>query len=109
MTKQLYIIDYECAHQCAHWCGGSSNVVVWAEDEDHALSLAESHMEEEMRELFSDEYNDVYDEELEEGDYDQEYDYIVNSVEAFGPGHDQWNFYLDPGQSIYYPVVGEPE
>lgn len=105
MTKQLYIIDYECAH----WCGGSSNVVVWAEDEDHAQLLAEDHMEEAMRELFSDEYNESWDEEDESGDYDNECAYTVNSVETLGPGHDNWEFYLDPGQSSFYPVIGEPE
>ena len=105
MTKQLFIIDYECAH----WCGGSSNVVVWAEDEEHAKFLAEYHMEDAMRDLFSDEYNDVYDEELDAGDYDNESAVTVNSVEAFGPGHDNWEFYLDAGQSEFYPVIGEPD
>jgi hypothetical protein len=95
MKKQLFLIDYECAH----WCGGSSNVVVWAENEDHAELLAEVHMEENMRELFCDEY-------AEDGP-DDESAVTINSVEPFGPGHEQWVFFLDPTQNQFYPVIGE--
>lgn len=105
MTKQLYIIDYECAH----WCGGQSNVVVWAENADHALLLAEFHMEEDMRELFSDEYNDEYDEENECGMYDEESAVTVNSIEVFNEDHEQWKFFCDPSQEGFYPVIGEPD
>lgn len=97
MTKQLFIIEYEFAH----WCGGSSNVVVWAEDADDAVILAEVHMEENMRELFWDEY-------AEDGP-DDESAFTVNSVEPFGPGHEQWGFFLDPTQDQFYPVIGEAE
>lgn len=97
MTKQLYLIDYECAH----WCGGQSNVVVWAEDEDDAREVASYHMEEEMRELFSDEYEDE--------EHDDESSVSVNSVEEFGPAHDEWRFFLDPSQSQFYPIIGEPD
>lgn len=103
MTKQLYLIDYESAH----WCGGSSNVVVWAENKNHASELAEVHMEEDMRELFSGEYALTED---EEGDwYTEESAVSVNSVEEFGPTHDEWQFFLDPSQSQFYPVIGEPD
>jgi hypothetical protein len=95
MTKQLFIIEYESAH----WCGGQSNVVVWAEDEAHAEILAEAHMEETMRELFSDEY--------EEEGLDDESAVTINSVEPFCLGHEQWVFFLDPSQDQFYPVIGE--
>jgi len=100
--KKLYLIDYECAH----WCGGQSNVVVWAESADHASEVAEVHMEEEMRELFSGEYDS---EEEDGGLYDDESAVSVNSVEEFGPSHDEWGFYQDPTQSQFYPVIGEPD
>lgn len=97
MTKQLYLIDYECAH----WCGGPSNVVVWAEGEDDAREVASYHMEEEMRELFSDEYEDE--------EHDDESSVSVISVEEFGPDHEEWKFFLDPSQSQFYPIIGEPD
>lgn len=97
MTKQLYLIDYECAH----WCGGSSNVVVWAENKNHARELAEVHMEEDMRELFSGEYEDEK--------HDDESAVSVNSVEEFGSIHDEWQFFLDPSQLQFYPIIGEPD
>lgn len=100
MTKQLYLIDYENAQ----WCGGQLNVVVWAQDADEAALLAEDHMTEVQRQLFADEYED-YAEEYGE---DDESPVSVNSVEPFGPKHEQWEFYLDPSQAEFYPVVGEP-
>lgn len=103
MTKQLFIIDYECAH----WCGGPSNVVVWAEDADDAREVASYHMEEEMRELFSDEYRDECDEE--DCEHSDESAVTINSVEEFGPDHEEWQFFLDPSQSQFYPIIGEPD
>ena len=102
MTKQLFIIDYECAH----WCGGQSNVVVWAENKDHARELAEVHMEEDMRELFFGEYDNS---EEDGGLYDDESAVSVNSVEEFGSTHDEWQFFLDPSQLQFYPIIGEPD
>lgn len=99
MKKELFIIEYECAH----WCGGNSCVVVWAENKAHAEILAEYHMDESMRELFSDEYNDEDGEE-----YDQECAYTVNSVEFFDEKHEQWKYFCDPSQAEFYPVIGEP-
>lgn len=101
MTKQLYLIDYECAH----WCGGSSNVVVWAEGEDDAREVASYHMEEEMRELFSGEYEDAEEEDVL---YDESA-VSINSVEEFGPDHEEWQFFLKPSQSQFYPIIGEPD
>lgn len=42
MQKQLWVIDYECAH----WCGGQSHCLVWAEDEDVARDEADVFMDE---------------------------------------------------------------
>ena len=100
-TKQLYLIEYDCAH----WAGASDYVVVWAYSPSHAEVLAESHMEEHMRELYADEYND----DEEEGNFDDECAYMVQSVEEFGPEHEAWKWYQDPGQAEFYPVIGEPE
>jgi len=98
--KQLYIIEYESAH----WCGGGSTVLVWAEDTEMALVFAEGHMDEAMRELFSDEYNDE-----EGGEYEQECAYAVNTIEVFDEKHEQWKFFCDPSQAEFYPVIGEPK
>ena len=92
--KQLYIIQY----QSAHWCGGVSHCVAWAENEDHATDLAEWHMEDEMRDLFANEYDD-------EPDKDDEPAYSVDSVGLLsGSEYEEW--YSDPGQRIaFYPCV----
>lgn len=101
--KKLYLIEYENAH----WCGGESHVVVWAHSEDDAQEEASLHMEEAMRELYSTEYEEQaaeYGEE--ESPYDEESAYIVNAVDEFGPEHSHWEYYQDPGQAEFYPVVG---
>mgnify|MGYP000104832216 CR=1 FL=1 len=98
MNKQLYIIDYESSQ----WCGGQSHCVVWAENEDDAVIQAENHMHDEMTELFSDEYED-------EGlDQDAECAYAVNSIEILDENNEHWEFFQDPNQSQFYPVIGEP-
>ena len=84
-------------------------MVVWAENADHAVLLAEYHMEEAMRELFSDEYNDDYDEENERGMYDDESAVTVNSIEVFDENHECWKFFCDPSQAEFYPVIGDPQ
>ena len=100
MTKQLYIIDYESSQ----WCGGQSHVCAWAEDADTAEFEAEFHMDDAMRELFSSEYDD----EDSEGN-EEEPAYTVNSVEVLDENNEHWKFYQDPGQSEFYPVIGEPD
>lgn len=104
MTKKLFLIDYECAH----WCGGSSNVVVWAETGDEAIILASDHMEEAMRELFSSEYDD-WDEDAPDGGTYDESAVAINFVEEFGPEHEQWGYFQMPSQSEFYPVIGEQD
>lgn len=94
--KQQYLIEYDCAH----WCGGTSNVVVWAESPDEALYLAEDHMETEMRELFSEEYEDEPTDECT---------YSIISVEEFNESHWQWLYFTDPEQSQFYPIIGSPD
>jgi hypothetical protein len=102
MKKQLYIIDYENAH----WCGGQSNVVVWAESKDDAVCKASNFMEENMRDLFMDHYMEEGNSHDDESSYDDESAVSINSVEDFGPGHDEWKFFMDPSQSSFYPVIG---
>ncbi len=96
MTKQLYLIEYENAH----WCGGSLNVVVWATDEENAREVAESHMDECQRDLFSAEFD-------EEPELEEDCSYTINSVEEFNEAHDEWQFFTDPTQESFYPIVGE--
>lgn len=99
--KPMWLIDYENAH----WCGGQLNVVVHADSADEALYLAEDHMADEQRELFSEEYGESVREDEE---YSDECPYTVNSVEAFGPEHEEWKFFQDPIQRAnFYPVIGE--
>lgn len=101
--KSLFIIDYESAH----WCGGQSNVLVWAVDKDDAVIEASDYMEEEMRSLFSDEYNES--EEEDNGNYDDESAVSINSVEEFNSVHEHWKYYQNPSQSEFYPTIGEPD
>lgn len=97
--KYLYLITYESSD----WCGASgTKVVVWAESEDDAEYYAENHMIEEMQAMFSDEYS--YDSDLAE---DTGY-YSITSIERFGPDHDEWKYYKDAYQELFYPVIGEP-
>ena len=98
---QLYLIDYESSQ----WCGGSSNVVVWAKDESDAEDKAVLHMEESMRELFSTEYEELLEEEGEGADEDQAY--TINSIEVFDPSHKCWQFYMDPTQAEFFPLIRE--
>lgn len=93
--KQLYIIDYENAH----WCGGQLNCLAWAKSPEEAVIIAEGHMEDAQRELFSDEYAE------DEEDYSDECSYTVNSVEVMDFRHEDWNFFMDPTQSQFYPIV----
>jgi len=97
MSKKLFLIYYECAH----WCGAGNHVVVWAKDEEDAREQAEVHMEEDMRELYSGEYED------EDDIYDSESAVNVITCEEFGPEHEDWKFYIDPSQAMFYPVIGE--
>lgn len=97
-NMKLYLIDYECAH----FCGGQSNVVVKANSPEEAEEKACNHMSEEMNELFSDEYQEEYGEDY--GDMDECF-YSVNSVEEFDPKHEEWQFFDDPSQEQFYPVI----
>jgi hypothetical protein len=97
--KNLYLIDYENAH----WCGGQLYVVVSAPSAEHAECLAADWMEETQRELFVDEYGD----EEECQDFAEEVAYIVNSVELLNEEHEHWQWYKDPSQSSFYPVINE--
>lgn len=105
MQKQLFLIDYECAH----WCGGESHCVVWAYNPDDAIVEASDFMEETMRELFSDEFNDHWDPETETGDYDLESAVAVNSVSIMNPENEHWEYFNDPTQQEFYPVIGSPD
>ena len=102
MQKQLYIIEYDSAH----WCGGESHCVTWAESPDQAVLQAERHMDETMRELFADEYADCYDENTCEGYYDEEAAFAVISVEVLDERNPHWDYYQDPEQRVaFYPEV----
>lgn len=100
MTQQLYLINY----QSSQWCGGMSKCVVQASDETQAEDEAEFWMDESMRELFSTEYA----EDLEEGGtLDEDPAYSVDSIEEFGPEHDEWQWFLDEVQRTnFYPCIG---
>ncbi|MFI3218394.1 MAG: hypothetical protein QX189_04670 [Methylococcales bacterium] len=93
-TKQLYIITYENAH----WCGGELHCLVQAHDEDDAIDLADTHMDECQRELFCD-----YFDEDEEG-LDEEMSYTVNSVELLEDS-DLKRFVALEDQASFYPYV----
>ena len=92
--KQLYIISYESAH----WCGGQSNCVVWANNEDEAQELAVFHMDEMMQELFSSEYEE--DPELQD-----DIIHVVNEVQLLVDSEFE-EYYADPVQRAnFYPCV----
>lgn len=97
--KQLYIIEYESAH----WCGGVSHCVAWAESEEEAQDAAEEHMETEMRELFSDQIEEEIEENGEE--FDSEPMSTVNWVKPL-VGSDHEEYYADENQrNNFYPCV----
>lgn len=103
--KKLYVIYYECAH----WWGTGNYVVVWAHGPKDACERAEQHMEEDMRELYSDEYDETYDEETCTNGYEDESAVNVISCDELTPEHESWQYYQDPSQAQFYPVIGEPE
>jgi len=94
LKLKLYIITYDSAH----WCGGELNCVVTAASPEHAVLLAEHHMAECQLELFDDEYQ-------EEEWLQDECPYQVTSVEVLDPSNEHWEFYNNPSQSSFYPVV----
>lgn len=99
--KQLFIIKYENAF----WCGGELNVCVWALNPDDAVNEASDHMEESQRDLFQTEI----DEDIAEGgNADEDTQSTVTSVEFFNKDHNEWEFYQNPTQSEFYPVIGQP-
>ena len=104
MHKNLYIIEYDCAH----WAGACETVLVWAANKYDAVDAAEVHMEETMRELYSGEYDVTYDEEYCENGYEDESAFNVLSVELFDTEHPEWQYYQEATQSEFYPVIGEP-
>lgn len=92
--RQLYILEYESAH----WCGGASHCVAWAENKQEAESEADSWMEESMLELFSDMHDD-------EPDLDDESAYTLNFVTPLA-GSDFEKYYKDLQQrASFYPCV----
>lgn len=100
MEKKLFLIDYEGSQ----WCGGRSHCVVLAENDVDAELAAVEHMDAEMRELFSSEYEDDLN---EGGTADEDIAYSVNSIEEFGPEHDQWQWFMDKVQrENFYPCIG---
>ncbi len=95
MQKQLYVIEYESAH----WCGGQSHCVAWANSDHEAEDEAASFMESHMRELFSDGHED------EDFDGDGDPAYSVIRVELLAGSEDE-EFYNMPDQrSNFYPCV----
>jgi hypothetical protein len=82
--------------------------VVWAENADEARLEASVFMEDSMRELFSDEYSDEFDDETETGFYDDEQAYTVNWCEPLTHEHEHWEYYVNPTQADFYPVIGSP-
>ena len=99
MTQQLYLINY----QSLQWCGGMSKCVVLATDPVNAEYIAEEFMDTSMRELFSEEYA----EDLEEGGIaDEDYAYSLDSIEEFGPEHDEWQWFMNEVQRTnFYPCI----
>ena len=85
-----------------HWCGGTLQVCVWAENADAAEEYADAHMQECQAELFGSEYD-----ELEHSyDPDTECTYTVNCTCELNEEHEQWEYFCDPTQASFYPVLG---
>ena len=98
--QQLYLIRY----QSSHWRGGMSDCVVLATNQDTAVSCAELWMDVSMRELFSTEYAENRE---EGGTLDEGPAYSIDSIEDFGPEHDEWRWFLDEVQRTnFYPCIG---
>jgi hypothetical protein len=89
----LYLIYAESAN----YAGYGQHFVVEAEAEEEAKELAEAEIEDYFYQQDQD--------QLEEEDVEvHTYGSIVR-VEEFGPGHDEWQYYLDPGQAQFYTKV----
>jgi hypothetical protein len=101
MQKKLYIIEYESAH----WCGGVSHCLVYAETENQAEELADEHMEESMRELFSDEYAD---DRADGGDLESDVTHTVKWVRELTENDEFYEWVQDPDQqAAFYPYVNQ--
>ena len=98
---QLYIIEYESAH----WAGASSFVLACANSEREAEEKTEHYRDEAMNRLYRDEYLDAIDLDTFADPYEQEAASVVVDVQVFDENHECWQFYLDPGQAEFYPMV----
>ena len=100
MTQQLYLVSY----QSSHWHGGMYQCVVLATNHDTVVPCAGLWMDVSMRELFSTEYAENL---AEGGTLDKDLAYSINSIEDFGPEHDEWQWFLNEVQRTnFYPCIG---
>jgi hypothetical protein len=102
MQKKLYIIEYEGAH----WCGGVSHCLVYAENGDQAQELADYFMDESMRELFGTEYEE---DRADGGDLDSECAYVMNWCRELTEDDEFYQWVQDPDQqAAFYPYINKP-
>jgi len=84
--------------ESALYCGYGQHFVVEALNKSSAEFLADA----DMQEYF---YEQDYDQAVEEGQKAEAGTYSIMSCEPFGPDHESWEFYCDPGQSEFYTRV----
>ena len=93
----LYIIYYESAN----YCGYGEHVVVHANSEDEAKDKAFYHMEEFYREQDEEQYLEEHE---DDPDFEGPWSTVI-TCDLFGPGHEQWEFFMMPSQAIHYPII----
>jgi hypothetical protein len=91
----MWIIYFESAN----YCGYGEYCIVNAETEDEARNIAEPYAESHYYDEDSDQYYQDY-----EGEEAECWASIMR-VEEFGPEHDCWEYYQDPNQTHFYPVI----
>lgn len=91
---KLWIVYFESAN----YCGYGEYCVVRADDSTNAEIIAESYAEDNYCEEDSDQW---YDENGHDPDRWAE----IKKVELFDEGHECWQYYIDPSQSSFYPVI----
>lgn len=94
----LYLIYTESANYCGH----VQHFVVEAPDEETARDLVADAAEEYWYEQDGDQYREEHDE-----DEDADFWADIKTCEEFGPGHESWQYYQDPGQAQFYIEVIE--
>lgn len=93
---KLWLIYFESAN---YW-GYGEHCVVQADSEDDAREIAYDHCNDFYYEQDSEQYIEENGSDEDVGSWAD-----IQTCEEFDESHEYWKFYIDPGQSSFYPKL----